>query len=511
MPRIAIDCGDSYDSVIRPTVLSVVEKVKKVTGLSKVKTLFTGDPDNTPQIGNSLNGKESDVSFTNEEYLQLEVRTQYMDGDMLTNTVFARGNIPIFKDPELGVVISPVYGQTQVTISVKYKAQSRNSAERWLSEVKRRTAQGFKELLHESEYHYLIPKEMLVILDQIHQRREAVAGYGEDLGTYLNKYWHPKVTWLANQSGMRKAPGVRERQHDILGYFDFESVPELEKGETGNWIRQFDYIVQFDRPHSVVMQYPLVVHNQLLEARYFDANQNFNLNLEMYLSTAFNQGLDVIANRHRLPALSTIMGYSVPAFDEWLPSSVPMGTSTMARILLAVDADNPRYLCNIEELGEFALIDEVVTYLKDRAAFATKVKSSPVFFSLYQDDTRMSDSVLEMDDQGNLFTTIDLSLRRVYHLRVGVYNDLSLLNEDSLEDIRLNGEFARILLSALEPKLKDDPLLNLLDDGRLPKRQFWDAVAKIKGTNAQYKNNIEVSRFTVASLMLTANRPTQYA
>ena len=77
MPRIAIDCGDSYDSVIRPTVLSVVEKVKKVTGLSKVKTLFTGDPDNTPQIGNSLNGKESDVSFTNEEYLQLEVRTQY--------------------------------------------------------------------------------------------------------------------------------------------------------------------------------------------------------------------------------------------------------------------------------------------------------------------------------------------------------------------------------------------------------------------------------------------------
>ena len=123
----------------------------------------------------------------------------------------------------------------------------------------------------------------------------------------------------------------------------------------------------------------------------------------------------------------------------------------------------------------------------------------------------MSDSVLEMDDQGNLFTTLDLSLRRVYHLRVGVYNDLSLLNEDSLEDIRLNGEFARILLSALEPKLKDDPLLNLLDDGRLPKRQFWDAVAKIKGTNAQYKNNIEVSRFTVASLMLTANRPTQYA
>jgi len=511
MPRIALDCGDSYDSVIRPTVIQVIDKVKKVTGLSNVKTLFTGDPQNTPQIGGSLNGDAKDVSFSNEEYLQLEVRTQYVDSDMLTNNVFARGNIPLFNDPELGVVVTPVVGHTQVTISVKYKAQSKNSAERWISEIKRRTAQGFKELIHESDYHYLIPKEILVILDQIHQRRENVAPYGEDLNTYLNKHFHPKVTWLSNQSGQRKALGVRERQTNILGYFDFESVPELEKGENGNWISTFDYVVQFDRPHSVVMQYPLVVHNQLLDPRFFDDSENFNLNLELYLSTAFNQGLDVIAHRHRLPALSTIMGYSVPAFDEWLPTSVPMGTSTMARILLAVDEQNPRYLCNIEELGDFALIDEVITYLKERHEFATVLGACPVFFSLYQDHTRMSDSVLAMDEEGNLFTTVDLSLRRVYHLRVGVYNDLTLLNQETLEDIRINGRFAQILLTALEPQLKDDPLIELLPDGRMPKRQFWDAIAKIKGTNAMYKNKIEVSRFTVASLMLTANRPSQYA
>ena len=105
MPRIALDCGDSYDSVIRPTVIQVIDKVKKVTGLSNVKTLFTGDPQNTPQIGGSLNGEAKDVSFSNEEYLQLEVRTQYVDSDMLTNNVFARGNIPLFNDPELGVVV----------------------------------------------------------------------------------------------------------------------------------------------------------------------------------------------------------------------------------------------------------------------------------------------------------------------------------------------------------------------------------------------------------------------
>ncbi len=510
MPRIAIDCGDSYDSVIRPTVLTVVEQVKKVTGLGRVKTLFTGDPNNTPQVGSQIDNPEKDVTFTNQEYLQLEVRTEYMDSDLLTNNVFNRNNIPLFRDIDLGVYMAPVVGHTRATISVRYKAQSRNDADRWLSEIKRRTAQGFKELTHDVEYHYLIPRELLVILDQIHKKREAVAGYGEDLNRYITDHFHEKVTWFTNQSGQRKALGVREKQTGILGYFNFDSLPEIEKGETGNWISQFDYIVEFDRPHSVVMQYPLVVHNQLLDTKYFDDTIDFNQTLELYLSSVFNQGMDVIVNRHRLPALSTLLGYAVPAFDEWLPQEVPMSTTTMARILLAVDADNPRYLCNIGELGDFALIDEVIAYLKRRHDFVTTLKASPIFFSLYQDNTRMSDTVMQMDDQGNLFTTVDLSLRRVYHLRVGIFNDLSLLNEKVLEDLRMDGEFAKILLIALEPSLRDDLLLELLPDGRLPKRNFWDAIARIKGTNRHYKNKIEVNRFTVASLLITSRRRSRY-
>jgi len=512
MPRIAIDLGDTYESVVRPCARQALSDVMRVTGIdSGTRVVFPGNVDRRVNTGSTLDDKGSEVAFHEDETLFVELQVRYLDEGMLTSSTFRNDTLRIFTDHDLGVYMSPIKGQAEIVISVRYKSQSRSEAERWISEVKRRTAQGFKELTHDVEYHYLVPREMIVILDGIHQCREAVEGYGETLGVYLKDKFASAMTWLSNISGAQKAMAIREKQTGILGHFNFEGVAEKEKEEGDTWVIAFDYTIRMDRPYGVTMEYPLVVHNQLLPAHLYDTTLDFNEPLTLYLSDVSRAAMDTIANLPNTHAGSQISGWSIPAFDDWLPDKVVTGTTTIARVMLAVDADNPAQLLNLSDLGDYQLIDILEDYLRLYPVEATTNRMTPILFTLYQDGEIMSDTVLTMDTDGNITTTVPLSLRRRYHLRMSMYNDLTLLSDRALDRLRSTGDVALTILYALEPSLRDDKELKVLSGNYLPKVPFWKAVRRIRSTNSIYKNTIDVSRQTVATCTVVSQRGEYHA
>lgn len=507
MPRIAIDLGDTYESVVRPCAQQALTDVMRVTGIdSGTRVVFPGNAERRVSAGGTLDDKGSEVSFKEDETLFLELTVRYTDEGMLTSSTFRNETLRIFTDHELGVYMSPIRGQAEITISVRYRAQSRTEAERWISEVKRRTAQGLKELTHSVEYHYLVPREMLVILDGIHQCREAVVGYGESLGKYLKDKFNSTMTWLSNVSGLQKALAIREIQTGIIGFFNFEGVAEKEKGEGDTWVISFDYTIRMDRPYGVTMEYPLVVHNQLLPPHLYDTTLDFNAPLTVYLADVFKSSIDIITQAPHIYPGSQISGWSIPPFDDWLPDAVVTATTTIARVMLAIDEDNPSHLLNIADLGDYQLIPLLEDYIRMYPNEATKNRQSPILFTLYQDGEIMSDEVITMDMAGNITTTVPLSLRRRYHLRMSIYNDLTLLSNIALERLRSMGDVALAILYALEPSLRDSKDLKVLSGNYLPKIPFWTAIRRIKSTNSIYKNTIEVSRQTVATCTVVSQR-----
>ena len=98
-----------------------------------------------------------------------------------------------------------------------------------------------------------------------------------------------------------------------------------------------------------------------------------------------------------------------------------------------------------------------------------------------------------------------MELFNEYHVRFGLYTDLTLLTEQAIKKIKEYGLLTNKLLETLGPEYSD-ALPEVLSDGSLRNREMWDHIRLLKETNHNYKTNKEVRRFTVGSCIVTTRR-----
>jgi hypothetical protein len=131
---------------------------------------------------------------------------------------------------------------------------------------------------------------------------------------------------------------------------------------------------------------------------------------------------------------------------------------------------------------------------------------SVIHLTLYEDDVRMDETVLSVDEDLNVTATESLDLRKRYHLTIGMVTDLTLLTEETIDWLLLNGDFAEYFLAVLDPSLLHNGKMPKLIDSqtgpRMPKKAFWDTVANIRTTHETYRNAKRVLMFTVANFLI---------
>jgi hypothetical protein len=501
MPKINLEIGDTYKSVVRPACLDVVEQMKAYTGIPKdTKVLFN---DETNRVTNQDN-----VSFGKDDRLRVKATALYTEQGMLNMAVGGAHNVPIFHDPVLGVVAEPVYGETKLELEVEYRAKDRPTAEQWLNTIKRKVATGTEENLHSITYHYLLPEALMVVLYEVHRLRELQAGYGETLRSYFSQYMDSRVTKVTDQAGGNPRAAVREQQVQILGYFNFEAVPELDKEEGGaTWIASFNYTVEFDRILGMNVTYPMIVHNQPMGTDFVNWDNDFNELMKELIFSATTHGLEVLNDS--IPAMSTLEGWAVPDCDEWYPTAKRDGACMVARVLIGLDPRNTSLLLNLSELDTITLAPEALEYCKNNYDKLHLPLASPIFVTLYQDNMPMGEDLVMVDTYLNVSSSVPLDLRKTYHLVISVATDLTRLTEKTIEWLLCNGEFTVWLLSALLDETHHDKIPKLMDgqDGAkiMPRKKFFEVIRYIKDTHIGYKNNVNVSNFRVGYYTINTN------
>jgi len=507
MSKFALDLSDTYETIIRPISLDIIEAIKRSTGIPKNTRIIFADEGNKPiNNGSSLDDSTTDAIFDHGDSINLRVSALYTPESMLTSAVYQKEHLEVFTDHKLGIHLTPVYGETELTMTVQYRAESKSAAERWQAGIKRKVAVGLKESIHDVDYHYLIPKHMLVMLVEFHELREQQAGYGEALQEYFQAHQSPKLTSLSNLAGNATTVGVRETQRGIVGYYSFDDIPELEQGESGsNWIAEFTYKVKFDRPTSMVIDYPLVIHNQLIPSKYIDLEADYNLKLSTYLAgmTRYNFN-HMLENRPEVG--SGISGYSIPCFDNWLPTQIIPSTTTVARILLGLSPDNLTSVMSLTEMGDFAFDDIIVEYMKDVQQKLFLSGEAALMVNLYSGELIVDSTKLSIDEDLNITVSDDLDLRNIYHVRVSIANDWSRLSAKAIDYLRSHGTLCNLLLSSLAPELEEMGLLPTpIANDYIPRLQFWNAVHHIRTTNSKYHNHLEVNRHHVAKMVVVTH------
>lgn len=510
MPKPVYVIPGVKHSVTRPVVLDIVRQILKWTGLpEETHTLFAGELDSGYQPGSTISQETKFNNFSSETKWVIKVEEKAQEDRILATSVLYTDNPLIFADHQTHVFMRPSYVPTDVKISIQYKATDETAAQQWIDDIRTRVSMNRDIRQQFVSYSYVLPRELILIAMKIWEMREANEGYGESFDDYWNRNITSKATILSDLVGKNKEWGIAETQARVVGYFDFAGEPEKgdRQADNSSWNIQFSYTFKYDRPVAINMEYPLMIHNELIPQDYRPTAarpriEDYELS---YSATAnalawFEQG--------RITAPLGTPGIAIPEYDEFYPAdgSIYPDTLRVVTALSNIDKDNPLNLLDLNNLGNFQIKPEVIAFMKKEAQYLTKYRYSILNVAVYKNEVMMEPSQYLVDANLMVKFRDAQSLRDTFHVRLSVYQRPRLLTDAAKTRMRNDCAASYELFKALDPTVFERIEYVCLPSDYLTRDTFNQVAHDLDGrfdtqrTQAAYQFN------TVMTLFVTANR-----
>lgn len=461
MPNVIVPVSNLEASVERPVILDIVRQVMELTQISsRTPIRFYGDEAKGAQK-NSLISEDGkgENRWNYDDKLVVEVDEDYERDRFLSTAVKEEENQFIFRDSALGVAIKPVYASTEVTVNFRYRTRDLNQAKRWRNEIRTRTSMMRGVKVHSATYHYQIPFKLLELLFEIWRLREELAGYDEDFNKYFAERLTTNASIITNLSGKESFWAVGETQGRIQGYFDFEGIPDKSEkdGDHDAYTTTFSYKFHYDKPLECNMQYPIVIHQQLLGENYRPKEREFKMTDVLKTYTASSLAFSKFETDRQMLEIQANNGVSLPDYDEFMPGIVVPSTLRVMTALCCITEEDKRSLFNIQELGpDFALDRDVMEFiLKSEYPFMGLNYKSILCLSLYENKILKKSGSLTIDAEGNVNAVADLNMRTAHRVRLSLVGDLSLLDPDARDRLKDWPKAGEKILTAINAGLSD--------------------------------------------------------
>lgn len=459
MPRVDISLRDLESSVIRPVAFSVIRDVLEATQLeANTGILFPGNSEVGYQPSTTVSAQNENRErklLAHGKRVFIEHDEDYDEEGAITSAVMKPENRFIFVDDLLDFYIKPVYSTINATLTIRYRAKDRVEALRWRDSVRSRIQLGRRQLLHQVDYHYLIPESVDKLLTEIHRLRENVMGYDETLEEYKNNFFTKRKTVVSTLNGTELRDAITERQRRIIGQFEFGNKPErMEKDSNGDaWTIAFTYRYTYERPINLVLHYPIVVHNQLLSSQYRVDKPTDRDDYHILDHTMTTSALKYFEPDRLIDLWKNTRGIYLPNFDDFIPKSVLPNSLRLFTGLVLIDLDNPEILMNFGDLGEWSIEEDIKEFLKTEAPFMKYQYKSVFDLSFYRNRDLFDQSLemIELDSDLNVNLLKSISPRNYFHVRLGLCSDLTLLDKDAQNRLRQNSCVLKKILSAIAP------------------------------------------------------------
>jgi hypothetical protein len=458
MPVLNFTLPENTQSVSRPIIYSVIEQLQTLAKIDKsAKIYFAGDIQKTKQPHSSLNDEDRSPQLPSDRMLFLEVEENFSRDMLGTNAINQYEHMPIFHDSNLAVSIRPIYATTDVKISFKYRTHSKSEAERWHNEMWMKVTQLRDTMLHDFDYHYLLPPAFIELLKVIHEHRETIDGYNDSFEEYLFNNATGQLTLIGDLANQDARLSIIEKQCRVIGLFDFDSLPEkTERNDAdASWTINFDYKFSYEKPVGAVVKYPIMIHSQLLPKKYV-----------LFSDSAYN--LDKIIKRYSnsIGALSDFeiqdMAYKyfkkhqyikLPSYDEFIlnKTNIVVGTHTVFLALCGLDPVERSSLINLMELGTIAIDPLIMRFIvESEYPYITKMYDSIIQVQLYRNNYLTHPDNITCDRFTNIKAKDKLDLRNEYRVRFSFVTDLTLLSKDALRRLGLYPDVAAMFIQELK-------------------------------------------------------------
>jgi hypothetical protein len=519
MPRNVIDVQQTFDNITRPVALQIAERLGRVMNLPPNTKLLLPDAAEAALFPNSeLGAKDpaNPATFGHTDQLQIEIQENPVEGFILSTAVHQVDQRAIFLDPELKIRIWPVKMPKELAFNFVARFQNRTRARQFRDEILNRTSALREGIMHELDYYYHVPKIMQELLVHLHTLREKTAGYGEDYPTWLTKHITPTATELTDQIGWIGALAVAEKQVYDLGHFDFTGTtdPEEVDKRSGTWTVSFGYKLVYDQVTQLVMEYPLQVHQSLVDSlwygRRYASGELVDPDRRKRTQTHSREAMDFFTNSFINRCLETYhSGLTLPEFDEWKPKFAVPNTSTLYTAMLGLDPTAPRSLYNLfdDDLYGYSLSPSLREFMEGEAPYVCRKGASIFDLRLYLNDDPMDDGCLLLDADGNVTLNVVPDFRQRYHVRLALVNNLFTLNSEAQMRLRSAGQVGIDILNTLQWKLLGKAFTPRLLGGRVISREDFETIAqRINDLKVPHRGPFEFNILTVNEAVIIAHR-----
>src|SRR5690606_12678443 len=474
MPNLIIPVDNTYECVTRNVVKSVMDRLIKLTGLSTdVPIRLPGVNGTIFQTGSTVSKDIDSNVFEHSGKVTVQVREEYREDALLRGSVRHPDQRSIFEFKPLKTLLKPVYSYTDVTLDIQYRAPTRSEVERWRDDIKVRIADNRQAHLHDLKYHYAVPKLALIVLHHLHTLKEAQAGYGDTFVEWLRTNFTRKATSLTNLNGQQALLVIGERQQGVQGWFDFDTPPEPEKDDGGaSWTVTFSYRFGYQKPVSTVLEYPQVVHNQLIDPEFMSEHPPFKLNRDQVSGSYSREAFDVLEDLDAPP--DPMGGLRIPDFDDWIPQLVPVNTETLINFMIQVVPGNECMVMDLRNDESVEFFPEILAYMEEtREGLCTRGQSL-LHFTLFKGSMPLDPESIYVDEDMVIRTAVPMDIRCTYHLRLSAVVNRGLINKPAQEVLLRHGKATLLIFQSLANDLDVEAGRQMLVDETYMTVPYYD-------------------------------------
>lgn len=501
MPTVTQTISDTNQSVFRPIVLGVIEQLKAYTRIdADVPVFIVNQTGKLQTAGGTIDDKgERDARMQSVRRITVTADEDYAEDQHLTDIYGKRNSIPFFSDKALNIEIRPAYATSTVTLDVKYETRSEEEAKRWRTDVSMKYIQNRTSFMHKLQFCYTAPNPAWELIKEVWTKREALAGYGDNLQTYLNKCTTNALTTIGDNAGENIQLAITENQSLVQGFFDFTYNPEKPEysEDTGMWTVSFKYNFTYQRPIAVEMQYPIIVHNQILDHRFIDfINTAYKYEDEDPQRTLFLSSIEDLESNNALNSIKPLVPFvKLPFLDDTILSGTFPYTGSILHVLLTQTQSTERLCFNLRDLGEVQLDEDVLEFIqKSEYPYIGYPGKSIFHLEAFRNGNPLTPRSAYIDKDLNVFLTGDVDLRKAYHIRLAVFTDINYITKESLNRLTAYPKAFVKVISAINQLLLVQPEFQQLGDQRhihnWQLTRVWDILTGGDGTNGYSRPNI---------------------
>lgn len=481
MPSLTLDLESIDRTVDRKVIHDVVGDLFYYLGLNPDATIHYPDGAEGDNLKRTLKDRFGDYKADPRYSAHVSVEKEFLEGGVPKSALKNKENPVLFRDPDLGIYLAPVYSQIEMAIELRFQFPTRNEANNALTDLRRQASRLRNVLMHELRYTYLIPRVCTAIIEKCHELREAQEGYGESYTDYVDAHMTSQKYVATNASGDHARLGKEEVQTNVLGRYSFDMVNR--KGERSSdessTILEFTYRFRFDRPMSVEMEYPFIVHNQPLPNGWYDTTPDFELARRSVGQSRMLVNTESFTRNRQLT--QPLEGVAIPHFHDWFPSHRPTDLNGLARIALIVDDAQTQTLFNLRSLGEVSIDSDLIGYLEEVYEDLPYYKRAAVTILMYEDDRLLGPENYQVTANLDVQLTVTPNLRSRYYAWIGVLSNLEKLESAGILPFCHHGQAALKVFAGLDGRLiRENKLPSLTTNGTLKQKDFERTAATIR-------------------------------